>query len=100
MKKYVWSFVIAVTMADSAFTWVCRHSALEWESNPAASAVISWGGAPGAIAYRFACLTFAGSMARTKTRLSWAVTPAWGIGHVYLLVILCRALPYALVIAC
>jgi hypothetical protein len=99
MKKYVWSFVIAVTLADSAFTWVCRHSALEWESNPAATAVISWLGVPGAIAYRFACLAFAGSMARTKTRLSWVVTPVWGIGHLYLLVILCLAFPYALVIA-
>ena len=99
MKKYVWSFVIAVTVADSAFTWVCRRSALEWESNPAASAVISWLGAPGAIADRFACLTFAASMARTKTRLSWVVTPVWGIGDLYSLVILCPASPYALVIA-
>jgi hypothetical protein len=99
MKKYVWSFVIAVAMADSAFTWVFRHSALEWESNPAATEIISRLGAPGAIAYRFACLAFAGSMARTNTRLSWVVTPVWGIGHLYLLVVLCRALPYALVIA-
>jgi hypothetical protein len=99
MKKYVWSFVIAVTVADSAFTWVCRDSALEWELNPAATAVISWLGVPGAIAYRFACLAFAGSMARTKTRLSWVVTPVWGIGHLYLLVTLCQVLPYALVIA-
>jgi hypothetical protein len=99
MKKYVWCFVIAVAIADSAFTWACRHSALEWESNPVATVVISLLGAPGAIAYRFAWLAFAGSMARTKTRLSWAVTPVWGLGHLYLLVILCQALPYALEIA-
>ena len=99
MKKFVWSFVIAVTVADSVFTWVCRRTALEWESNPAATAVMSKLGAPGAIAYRFACLAFAGSMARTKTRLSWAVTPVWGVSHVYLLVALGRALPYALTIA-
>jgi hypothetical protein len=100
MKRFVWSFVIAVSVADSAFTWACRDSALEWEANPAATTIISWLGAPGAITYRFACLAFAGSMARTKTRLSWMVTPVWGIGHVYLLVILCRILPDALVIAC
>jgi hypothetical protein len=99
MKKYVWSFVIAVSLADSAFTWVCRDSALEWEENPVAIAVISRLGAAGAIAYRFACLAFAGSMARARTRLSWMVTPVWGLGHLYLLVILCRVLPYALVIA-
>jgi hypothetical protein len=99
MKRFTWSFVIAVALADSAFTWVCRHSALEWESNPAATAVLSCLGAPGAVAYRFACLAFAGGMARTKTYLSWMVTPVWGLGHLYLLAILCRALPYALVIA-
>jgi hypothetical protein len=99
MKKYIWSFVIAVAVVDSAFTWKCRDTALEWEANPAATTVISWLGAPGAIAYRFGCLAFAGSMAQTRTRLSWLVTPVWGIGHLYLLVILCRVLPYALVIA-
>ena len=34
-----------------------------------------------------------------RTRLSWMVTPVWGFGHLYLLVILRRVLPYALVIA-
>jgi hypothetical protein len=99
MKRFVWGFVIAVAVADAAFTWACRHTALEWEANPAATEVLSWLGAPGAIVYRFACLVYAGSMARTKTRLSWMVTPVWGVGHVYLLIILCRVFPYALVIA-
>jgi hypothetical protein len=99
MRKYIWTFVIVVALADAGFTWACRQSAPDWESNPAAVAVMSWLGAPGAIAYRFLWLAFAACMARTKTRLSWLVTPVWCAGHLYLLVILCQSLPYAPAIA-
>jgi hypothetical protein len=99
MNRFVWSFVIVVALADTVFTWICRTSALDWEANPAAGAVMSWQGAPGAVAYRLAWLAFAARMSRTKTRLSWLVTPVWGLGHLYLLVILCQAMPYMFIIA-
>jgi hypothetical protein len=99
MRYWLWVFILAVAVADASFTWRCRESVAEWESNPVATWVFRWGGALGAIAYRGLWLAFAAAIARVKSRLSWLVTPVWAAGHLYLLVILLQTVPYAPVLA-
>jgi hypothetical protein len=96
MNKYIWSFVILVALADITFTWACRNTAAQWESNPAAMEIVSNMGPGAAIAYRLAWLAFAGVMARTRTRFSWLVAPTWAAGHAYLLCVLVQSLPDAI----
>jgi hypothetical protein len=43
--------------------------------------------------YRASWFCFAWLMARTRTRLSWLITPVWGTSHLFLLVILLQAFP-------
>jgi hypothetical protein len=95
----MWCFVVLVALADISFTWVCRKTAVEWESNPAASGILTNMGPAAVIAYRVVWLVFAGLMARTKTRLSWLVTPTWAVGHAYLLCVLIQSLPFAMVLS-
>jgi hypothetical protein len=94
MKNLIWGFILGVAAMDIAFTWVCRDSANEWESNPIAALVFQSKGVLGAVVYRVAWLGYAGIMARLRTRLSWIITPVWGVGHVYLLITLIQACQY------
>jgi len=93
MKKLIWIFIVAVAAADVYVTWRCRDSVLQWEANPAASAVYRWQGVGGVTLYRSVWLAFAAAMAAAKTRLSWLITPVWGMAHVYLLIVLVQGLP-------
>ena len=94
MKNLIWGFILGVAAMDIAFTCVCRDSANEWESNPIAALVLQSKGVLGAVVYRVAWLGYAGIMARLRTRLSWIITPVWGVGHVYLLITLIQACQY------
>ena len=94
MKNLVWGFILGVAAMDIAFTWECRDSAREWESNPIASFVLQSKGVLGAVVYRVAWLGYAGILSRLRTRLSWAITPVWGMGHLYLLITLIQSFQY------
>jgi hypothetical protein len=95
MKKLTWTFIVLVAVTDVAFSWQRRASAPEWEANPVASQVLQSTGFAGVVVYRAAWLGYAGVMARVKTRMSWLITPVWGAGHLYLLVLLLEAFHYA-----
>jgi hypothetical protein len=94
MRKTIWAFIVVVAAADVYFTWSCRDSVAEWEANPVAAWVNSWAGLPGMFAYRVLWLGFAAAMAWMRTPLSRLVTPVWGAGHLYLLVLLVQAYPH------
>jgi hypothetical protein len=91
MNKWIWGFMLGVALVDVHFTWRYRETVAEWEMNPVACRAVQWAGVAGAAAYRALWLGFAGAMARTRTRLSWLITPVWGTAHVYLLITLIRA---------
>jgi hypothetical protein len=94
MKNLIWGFILGVALMDVLFTWQYRQSALEWEVNPAASLVFQWKGVLGAAVYRAVWLGYAGVLARLRTRFSWLITPVWGAGHLYLLIVLIRSYQY------
>ena len=94
MNKLIWLFIIGVSLIDVGFTWECRKTMSQWESNAVAATIVEHGGAVGAITYRAGWLGFAGLMTRTKNRLSWLITPVWGLGHAYLLFILMQSVPF------
>ena len=94
MKNLIWGFILGVAFVDCVFTWECRQSVTEWESNPAASLVFQWKGVLGAVLYRAVWLGYAGILARLRTRFSWLITPVWGLGHAYLLVVLIQSFQY------
>jgi hypothetical protein len=90
MKTCLWSFIIAVAVADMSFTWANRDTAPDWEANPVVAGMLHTGGVTGAIVYRSLWLGLAAVAARANTRFSWLVTPVWTIGHAYLLAVLIR----------
>jgi hypothetical protein len=94
MSKCIWAFILGVSVLDISFTWRCRTTLTEWESNPVASAIGEHCGAPAVVLYRVGWLGFAGLMARTKNRLAALVTPVWGMAHLYLLFALVQVLPF------
>jgi hypothetical protein len=52
MKKCIWTFILGVAAMDVSFTWQCRATVREWESNAVAAMVFDELGAIGAIGYR------------------------------------------------
>jgi hypothetical protein len=94
VKNLIWAFILGVALADVNFTWRCRQSVTEWESNPAASVIFEWQGVFGAALYRAVWLGYAAVLARFRTRLSWLITPVWGLGHAYLLIVLVQCYRY------
>jgi hypothetical protein len=98
MKKWIWTFVVCAAGLDVCFSYVCRDSMLEWESNPVARWAFQSYGLEGVILYRVLLLAFAMAMGFTKTRFSWLVAPTWGAGHAYLLVTLLAVGPYVSVL--
>jgi len=94
MKKCIWAFILGVAGMDVSFTWLCRTTVREWESNPVAAMAYDELGAIGAIGYRALWLAFAAAMASTRNRISGLITPVWGVGHLYLLAALLQSLPF------
>jgi|SRR5262245_24761582 len=99
MKRCIWAFILGVAVLDVSFTWKCRDSVKEWECNPVASQLMERGGTTAVILYRALWLAFAACMATTKTRISALITPVWCLGHLYLLLVLLQALPWAMMLA-
>jgi len=93
-KPWIWGFMVMVALLDVAFTWQCQSTMSEWESNPVARWALHKAGSEATILYRVLCLAFAGIMSETRTRLSWLITPVWGFGHLYLLIILAQSYVY------
>jgi hypothetical protein len=89
----IWVFILCVTVADTSFFWLGCDSAGDWELNPMALLALRWTGVAGVVLYRASWFCFAWLMARTRTRLSWLITPVWGTSHLFLLVILLQAFP-------
>jgi hypothetical protein len=85
-----WAFIVAVACLDVWFTWRFQDSVGEWEANPVARTVFRCEGVAATAVYRALWLAYAGLMARAKTRLGRLVTPVWGAGHVYLLIVLAQ----------
>lgn len=94
MSKYIWTFIVAVALADVYFTWTCRSSVLEWESNPVASFACRQAGLWGAVLLRTAALAFAALIARLRSRFGWLITPICGVAHAYLLAVLAQSFLY------
>jgi hypothetical protein len=90
----VWVFIFAVAVADTSFFWFQRDTAELWELNPMALAALQFTGMGGVIVYRAVWIGFAWRMARTRARYAWLVTPVWGTGHLYLLVVLLLSVRY------
>jgi hypothetical protein len=88
-----WVFITVIALADVYVTWTFRSSVLEWEANPIAALLFRWWGPVGIVLYRVGWLAYAKIMSRTHSRLSWLVTPLWGMGHLYLLVTLIQVYP-------
>jgi hypothetical protein len=89
----IWVFITVVALADVYITWTFRSSVLEWEANPIAAQLFRWWGPVGLVLFRLGWLAYAKIMSRTHSRLSWLVTPLWGMGHLYLLVTLIQVYP-------
>jgi len=94
MKKLMWAFMIGVAVLDVWFTWSCRSTVSDWESNPIAALAFQYLGVTGAALYRGFWLLYAALMSWTQTRYSWMITPVWALGHAYLLVTLLQSMQY------
>src|SRR4029079_6307947 len=92
---WIWSFILAVAVADVYFSWRCQNTVSEWELNPVAECVLEVTGIVGVTVYRAGVLVFAAVMSFVKCRFSWLVTSVWMIGHLYLLAVLAQVYPYA-----
>jgi hypothetical protein len=91
-----WLFILMVAAADVGFFWMGRDSAKDWELNPVALAALRYAGMGGLILYRGGWVAFEWLMACTRVRLSWIITPVWGLAHLYLLILLIHAVPHLL----
>jgi len=89
----IWVFISVVALADVYVTWTFRSSVLEWEANPIAALLFRWWGPLGVVVYRVGWLAYAKIISRTHSRLSWLVTPLWGVGHLYLVIALIQVYP-------